>query len=64
MWVLLYRGSEYMSKSRTLFFALFCIFLKASGQRVSLSGKMANIIEKLLQNVAGIPIGQYNPSNI
>jgi hypothetical protein len=51
-----------MSKSRTLFFALFYNFLPVSGQRVSLSGKKPNIIEKLLQTVAGIPIGQYNPS--
>jgi hypothetical protein len=62
MWALLYRDSGYMSKSRTLFFALFCIFLQVLGQRVSLSGKKPNILEKLLQIVAGEPIGGYNPS--
>ena len=51
-----------MSKSRTLFLTLFCFFPQVLGQSVSLSGKRPNILEKLLQTVAGEPIGGYNPS--
>jgi len=49
-----------MSKSRTLFFALFCIFPSVQGQCVPLSGKRPNILENLAQTVAGEPIELYN----
>jgi hypothetical protein len=51
-----------MSKNRMLFFALFCIFPLVSVPDVSLSGKRSNILENLLQTVAGEPIGGYNLS--